>query len=241
MTTFPISLPEDPEAVLVALEVGRAMWERGDRRDAVKWLRQAVDDAFDAGLDARGLDLSKQAAGLASDPSLAPPPAAEGLVDLELPGRAAAVPATPLRSATGRHAAIGRASLTPPEGVEVGARRSLPSPAEARPSMAPPVRASMAPLARVALERRPAASIAPARSLVPPPPEARPVRPEPQRAWGAATALRVALRACGGEVKARVLAEGELAGEGELEATVLAPGADGELRALFDRRLDATG
>jgi hypothetical protein len=249
MQTFPENHPNDPEPILVALEVGRAMWGRGDTRGAMKWLRQAIDEAFDSGFDERGLDLSKQAATLASDPSILPPRSADDdFVDLELPTRSSNVPTVSLRAATGRFAAL-RERTNPPsprEGV-AGAAPVVDETASTSASIRP------APLARVALKQTPLSMTPapmPVRSVPPPPPAeaiARAALPptvittQRPRTWGATTALRVALRSVGGEVKARRLAEGETATEGEVEATVLAPGADRELRELFPERLDATG
>jgi hypothetical protein len=247
MQTFPENDPNDPEPILVLLEVGRAMWARGDTRGAMKWLRQAIDEAFDSGFDERGLDLSKQAATLASDPSILPPRAADDdFVDLELPTRASNVPTVSLRAATGRFAAL-RERTSPPSTGESVAAAPVDDPASKSASIRP------APLARVALKQTPLSMTPapmPVRSVPPPPPAeaiARAALPptvittQRPRTWGATTALRVALRSVGGEVKARRLVEGETVAEGEVEATVLAPGADRELRALFPERLDATG
>jgi hypothetical protein len=48
----------------------------------------------------------------------------------------------------------------------------------------------------------------------------------------------VALRHVDGEVRARALGEDDAPREGEVEATLLAPSADSELRALFAEALD---
>jgi hypothetical protein len=176
MQTFPANHPEDSENVLVALEVGRAMWGRGDRRDAMKWLRQAIDEAFEAGDDARGLDLSKQAADMASDPSLAPPPLPDGgPIDIELPGRASDVPLVPLRAATGRFAALRAQTVPPPQPAFGGA--------SARPvDDAPPATPAPTPLARVPLGRMstPLLTVASAANARPAP-SRRPRRPRAPR------------------------------------------------------------
>lgn len=70
MADYPEPLEADPDSVVTALEVGASMWSRGEQAEAMKWLRKAVDEAFEAGLDERGLELSKSAAAIAS---LVPP------------------------------------------------------------------------------------------------------------------------------------------------------------------------
>ena len=72
MADYPQALDSDPDGVSTSLEVGASFWLRGDREEAVKWLRKAVDAAFDEGSDARGLELSKAAAALATE-TLSPP------------------------------------------------------------------------------------------------------------------------------------------------------------------------
>lgn len=68
MSQFPNSRVDDPDDVADALEVARTQWNRGDRPEALKWLRKAADTAFDQGFDERGLELSKTAADLSSNP-----------------------------------------------------------------------------------------------------------------------------------------------------------------------------
>lgn len=68
MSQFPNSRVDDPDDVADALEVARTQWSRGDRPEALKWLRKAADTAFDQGFDERGLELSKTAAELSSNP-----------------------------------------------------------------------------------------------------------------------------------------------------------------------------
>ncbi len=75
MTTLPRPEQNDPDAVVTALEVGASMWARGEHAEAVKWLRKAVDEAFDAGLDARAVELSKLVAAIAAVPASTRPAA----------------------------------------------------------------------------------------------------------------------------------------------------------------------
>ena len=56
------------------------MWGRGDKHEAVRWLRRAAEAASDAGSDMRALSLARSAADLTQalelPPSIAPPPVA---------------------------------------------------------------------------------------------------------------------------------------------------------------------
>jgi hypothetical protein len=76
----PPATKDDAEDVSWALSTAEAMWTRGDKNDAVKWIRRAVESASEAGADDRALELAKAAADLASYvgplPSAPPPPVA---------------------------------------------------------------------------------------------------------------------------------------------------------------------
>ncbi|MBL8602627.1 MAG: hypothetical protein JNK72_11955 [Myxococcales bacterium] len=74
MPDFPEAQATDHESVSDALDVALTQWQRGDRVEALRWLRKAIDAAFDEGDDGRGLELSKAASALSS--SMAPPAAA---------------------------------------------------------------------------------------------------------------------------------------------------------------------
>src|SRR5215469_8532735 len=65
----------DTEDVAWALSTAEAMYARGDRRDALKWLRRAAEAASEAQADDRALELAKAAASLAIivGPSVPPP------------------------------------------------------------------------------------------------------------------------------------------------------------------------
>lgn len=80
--TVPKPLGTDEEDVAWALATAEAMWARGDRADAVKWIRKAAEAASEADDILRAADLASAAADLANslDPALsAPPPAAKPL------------------------------------------------------------------------------------------------------------------------------------------------------------------
>jgi len=57
---------DDPEEVADKLSIAAAMWGRGDRADALSWLRRAAESASDADQDVRALELAKAASELAS-------------------------------------------------------------------------------------------------------------------------------------------------------------------------------
>ncbi|HTQ43672.1 MAG TPA: hypothetical protein VMI75_13010 [Polyangiaceae bacterium] len=77
---IPPAKKDDSEDVAWALSTAEAMFARGDRGDALKWLRRAAESASEAQADDRALELAKAAAELASvlgpSPSAPPPPPA---------------------------------------------------------------------------------------------------------------------------------------------------------------------
>jgi hypothetical protein len=87
----PTSVKNDPSEVLEALDVARALWDKGEHGDAVRWVRRAADAANEAGMTARVATLARAA------------------VELE---EAAATPSQ-TRPAS-RPAAAPRSSATPP-------------------------------------------------------------------------------------------------------------------------------
>ena len=106
MVEYPEALDSDSDDVSTALTVGASFWTRGEHDDALKWLRKAADEAFDAGQDDRGLELSKLAAALVSvippppRPSVAPapsvaPPAPPVAVSVAPPAPVSAAPPRP--------------------------------------------------------------------------------------------------------------------------------------------------
>jgi hypothetical protein len=76
---IPPPLDADPEDVFWALSTATTLFGRGERFEALKWLRRAAQSASDLGTDTRALELMKAAADLtaslgAPPASLAPPP-----------------------------------------------------------------------------------------------------------------------------------------------------------------------
>lgn len=72
----PQTLDSDSEDVAWALSTAHVMWTRGERLDAIKWVRRASDQAAEAGDDDRAFALARAAADLKDvvSPSLPPPP-----------------------------------------------------------------------------------------------------------------------------------------------------------------------
>ena len=121
---IPPAKKDDTEDVAWALSTAEAMYARGDRGEALKWLRRAAEAASEAQADDRALELAKAAADLASaiGPVSNPPPA---------PSRPPPAPATAPTPAAAAPAAA-------PQGAAPAAA-STPSP---RPPPPPAARAA---------------------------------------------------------------------------------------------------
>ena len=64
MVALPESRPEDDEDVVWGLSTASALWARGERRDAIVWLRRAAEAAAGAGQEFRGSELGMYASEL---------------------------------------------------------------------------------------------------------------------------------------------------------------------------------
>src|SRR3954447_19099835 len=64
MIGFPSPLDDDPEDVSWGLTTGGALWKRGERHDAIVWLKRAVDAALAAGQGTRADGLNHAATDL---------------------------------------------------------------------------------------------------------------------------------------------------------------------------------
>lgn len=64
---IPKAKADDHEDVSWALSTAEATWNRGDRPDALKWLRRAAEAASEAEADDRALELAKAAAEVATN------------------------------------------------------------------------------------------------------------------------------------------------------------------------------
>jgi len=60
---FPAVMPNDPNDVALAVETARALYRRGDLRDALRWLRKAAESAEEEGDDMRALTLARACRG----------------------------------------------------------------------------------------------------------------------------------------------------------------------------------
>ena len=98
----------DSEDVSWALETAASQWARGDRDEALKWLRRAVESASEGEDDMRALELAKAAAELTSQPPTSvppppvsrPPPPAPRSGPSVAPPRPSGVPPAPKSSGT---------------------------------------------------------------------------------------------------------------------------------------------
>jgi hypothetical protein len=159
---IPAARKDDTEDVAWALSTAEAMYARGDRGDALKWLRRAAESASEAQADDRALELAKAAADLATlvgpTSSMAPPP-----VRSSNPPQAGATPPPAVR-------------LPPPAPAPtIQTPAAPPVPAASLRPMSPPA----APSAPAPVSPRPASAPAPAPSSspargVPPAPPSRP-------------------------------------------------------------------
>jgi hypothetical protein len=64
MVTIPPTKDTDAEDVVWGLQTAEALWKRGERIDAIVWLRRAAQAAGEAGNDDRALELARAAAEL---------------------------------------------------------------------------------------------------------------------------------------------------------------------------------
>ena len=77
ITTIPAVETTDSSDTRWALETARTLWNQGERRDALQWVRRAAEAAAESGEDDRALILAKQGAELRAAleiPRTLPPP-----------------------------------------------------------------------------------------------------------------------------------------------------------------------
>jgi hypothetical protein len=74
-TSIPPAFDDDDEDVHWALSTASALWARGERAEALRWLRRAAEAASDANADDRAVDLFKAAAAVAASIDAASEPA----------------------------------------------------------------------------------------------------------------------------------------------------------------------
>ncbi len=102
MVAIPNTKDTDPEDVVWGLQTAEALWKRGERIDAIVWLRRAAQAAGDAADDDRALELARAAAELSDwmatepEPGTEPPPA----MDAATPSASPPPVSTPPSAAT---------------------------------------------------------------------------------------------------------------------------------------------
>lgn len=96
---LPSAAPTDSEDVSACLETAGALWKKGDRRDAVRWLQRGATAAEAAGDDDRALALARRAAELSAEvgPPSQSPPSVSSAPDVP---RRSSVPPKPANRAT---------------------------------------------------------------------------------------------------------------------------------------------
>jgi len=156
-TPIPAAAKNDSEDVSWALSTAEAMWSRGDRSDAIKWIRKAVEAASEAQDDDRALELAKAAADLASQ---------VGVVQTAPPPPVAAKPSVPPRPAPARSAPPPPPAASRPPPPPTSSRPASPAASQPAPSQpAPPAAKPAAPKPAAPLTS-PAAPKAPAQPRV---------------------------------------------------------------------------
>ncbi|HVW29044.1 MAG TPA: hypothetical protein VHC69_26950 [Polyangiaceae bacterium] len=74
---LPTAEPTDAQDVRWALETAQSLWNQGERREALQWVRRAAEAAAESGADDRALLLAKMGAelrGVLDIPRTLPPP-----------------------------------------------------------------------------------------------------------------------------------------------------------------------
>jgi len=71
---IPVPAPGDARDVSEAVLLARAAWDKGDHREAVRWVRHAVEAADEAGDEVRVAALARAVADLGTASTQPPPP-----------------------------------------------------------------------------------------------------------------------------------------------------------------------
>jgi hypothetical protein len=156
----PAAVAGDPSDVATALEVAGALWEKGSREDAIRWIKRAVDAATEAGQNERADALTTsvvelERASAAPAVQAAPEPAAPHEPREETAAIAPAPP--PPLAATAPAASSSSVPKAPP--APIASRPPVPSTSPRAATDPPPLpaAASRAPAPHV----KPAASVSP--------------------------------------------------------------------------------
>jgi hypothetical protein len=136
-TTSPAALPtpepDDPSDVTVAIEAAGALWENGDREEALRWFSRAAEAAEQAGNDRRSLELARAVADL-KDSLAAPPAASAATAPKPEPPAAPALPTAPAAAPPSPPAASTSPKLVTRPPPPPSARKSIaPTPPSMRP------------------------------------------------------------------------------------------------------------
>ena len=130
---FPDIDDSDTDDVSWSLETGRSMWQQGEMREALRWLKRAAESAEEAGNDTRSLSLAKAAADLRAHVEKEMGPLSEYPPQNEGNGEAAQAPKAALPRPKSLPSRPAPAAATP-----------LPPPAAVPTPSAPPVRSASA-------------------------------------------------------------------------------------------------
>lgn len=130
---IPPARKDDTEDVAWALSTAEAMYARGDRGDALKWLRRAAEAASEAQADDRALELAKAAADLASvlgpstgAPPPPPPPPSQSRMPPAVQSRPPPPPPPPAQSASMAATRPANPVVTPPPPPAAAGMRPKP-------------------------------------------------------------------------------------------------------------------
>ncbi len=69
---IPGAIADDDDDTTWALSTARSLWQQGERRDAVEWLRRAIRQCAETGRDARAVELARIASDIAKMLDTAP-------------------------------------------------------------------------------------------------------------------------------------------------------------------------
>jgi hypothetical protein len=205
----PAAEADDPVAVVDALEVAGTLWEKGERADAIRWVRRAAEAAADAGNTARLAALARSAADLCAVDRVSAADLEEWLVPAQADPPPEPRPPSPSVPAPRRPTALPAVPTKP--------RQSVPPPVPSRPPRAP---SKAPPLPPPVVPSPPLEPVSAARSLE-----------RSRTAESGQAGLRVSVRASvrePGLFVVRLLAEGEAPPAGTREGVLVMPEVVGE-------------
>lgn len=134
---LPTPRPSDDEDVVWGLSTASALWTRGERRDAIVWLRRAIDAATGAGQSERASELDAAVSAL-ERALLVPPPAPSDVgIDVDVDDEAETIAEEPPDVRAAIDAALQRSQVAaPPSSRRVG--RAPPVSSTPPPAPKPP-------------------------------------------------------------------------------------------------------